>query len=93
MSKAQLVLRSRKFWATWIGVVLLAVLWWFAGVEPETVATLAAVLVGVYTGSVALEDGLQTLGRSLAELLGQRAESEQEPMFHALPYEDDETGQ
>lgn len=61
MSKVGQILRSRKFWATFLGVVLVVILWAFAQVDGYKVAEIAALLVAVYTGSVAFEDGLRGL--------------------------------
>lgn len=61
MEKARRVLGSRKFWATFLGVVLVCVLWATAQVDGYKVVEIAALLVAVYTGSVALEDGLRGL--------------------------------
>lgn len=56
-------LYSRKAWATVLGVVVVVVLA-LVGADTDTVTQAAAIIVAVYTGSVALEDGL----RALAEL-------------------------
>lgn len=71
MDKLQRVLGSRKFWATFLGVVLVCILWATAQVDGYQVAEVAALLVAVYTGSVALEDGLRGL---LDALLARREE-------------------
>lgn len=54
------VLQSRKFWATLIGLILMVVTA-IANKQPIDVNTLVngiVVLVGIYVGATALEDGL-----------------------------------
>lgn len=65
----QKFLASRKAWASLLGVMVLVALV-FIGADVDTVTKAAATVVAVYTGSVALEDGL----RSLAALLRDKVE-------------------
>lgn len=53
------VLKSRKFWASLIGLVsVLLVAFGLPELPDETLIEAITTIVGIYVGSVALEDGL-----------------------------------
>lgn len=53
------VLKSRKFWASLIGLVsVLLVASGYAELPDETLVDAIVTIVGIYVGSVAFEDGM-----------------------------------
>ena len=69
MSKFEQVLQSRKVWASVVAVGLLSVLCYFGAIQGETYAWGVTVAVSVFTGAVAIEDGLSALFVGLAKEL------------------------
>jgi hypothetical protein len=67
-SKLLGVLTSRKAWAAIIGIGLTLGIDYFQGVDPEWIVGAITLIVGVYTGSVALEDGLTGLATGLQDI-------------------------
>ena len=66
MGKWEQVLQSRKVWASVVAVGLLTVLFYFGAISGETYAWGVTIAVSVFTGAVALEDGLSALFMGLA---------------------------
>lgn len=54
------VLQSRKFWATLVGLILMIITAIVnkQPIDPNTIVNAIMILVSVYVGSVALEDGM-----------------------------------
>ena len=67
MGKWEQVLQSRKVWASVVAVGLLSLLWYFGAISGETYAWGVTVAVSVFTGAVAIEDGLSALFVGLAK--------------------------
>jgi len=62
-SKLLALLKSRKFWATLVGLVTVLGYGSYHGVPPEKIVDAIMVLIGAFTGSVALEDGLSNMNK------------------------------
>lgn len=60
-SKLRTLMRSRKFWTTVIASSITVYLYANGNITAETLADSAALIAGIYVGSVALEDGLSGL--------------------------------
>lgn len=70
-----MVLKSRKFWATLIGVASVVLLHFTgAGLPLEAVADVLKWLVGVFVAATAIEDGLK----------GGKVEKIAEALFHTM---------
>ena len=65
-SKFEQIVQSRKVWASAIALLLLSLLFYFGAIEGETYAWGVTIAVSVFTGAVALEDGLSALFVGLA---------------------------
>ena len=76
MSKFEQVLQSRKVWASGVAIGLLTVLYYFDAIPGETYAWGVTIAVSVFTGAVALEDGLSSLFVGLAMELSDRTGDE-----------------
>jgi hypothetical protein len=61
MSKWTQVFVSRKIWATIVAVALLGFLYANGDLDGEQLAQWVSVVIGILTGSIALEDGLSAL--------------------------------
>ena len=55
------LLRSRKFWATLAASAVTSYLYAGGELSADSFAASTALIVGIYVGSVALEDGLRGL--------------------------------
>ena len=66
MSKWEQVLQSRKVWASVVALGLLITLYLTGAITGETFAWGLTVVAGVFTGAVALEDGLSAVFVRLA---------------------------
>lgn len=66
-NKLVALLKSRKFWATLIGLITIMGYGNYHGVPPEKIVDAIMVLVGIFTGSVAVEDGLSNMNKPADE--------------------------
>lgn len=64
--KVAQVVESRKVWAGVIGVVSTLALWWLGEIDGAQALEAMTWVLGIFMGSVALEDGMAQLFRSLA---------------------------
>lgn len=64
--KVAQVVESRKVWAGAIGVVTTLTLWWVGEVDGTRAVEAMTWVLGIFIGSVALEDGMTRLFASLA---------------------------
>jgi hypothetical protein len=60
------VVQSRKGWAGVIGLVMTLGLWWLGEIDGARAVEALAWVLGIYIGSVALEDGMARLLSTLA---------------------------
>jgi hypothetical protein len=65
-SKGRQVLESRKAWAGLIGVGATAALWWMGEIDGARAVEAMGWVLGIFIGSVALEDGMARLFASLS---------------------------
>ena len=87
MGKWEKVLQSRKVWASVVAVGLLTVLFYSGAISGETYAWGVTIAVSVFTGAVAIEDGLSALFVGLATELVE--EDKGQEALHQI----DETGE
>ena len=59
--KFKVLMRSRKFWTTVIAATVSTYLYAAGELSAESFASTAALVAGIYVGSVAIEDGLRNL--------------------------------
>ncbi len=72
-SKLMQVLQSRKVWASAIALLIAVALYWADQITGAQLTWASAIIAGIFTGSVALEDGLSSLATgALAVLLEKR---------------------
>lgn len=57
-SKLMQVLQSRKVWASAIALLIAVALYWADQITGAQLTWASAIIAGIFTGSVALEDGL-----------------------------------
>jgi hypothetical protein len=65
-SKLKQVVESRKAWAGVIGMVTTLALWWMGEIDGARATEAMTWVLGIFIGSVALEDGMARLFGSLA---------------------------
>lgn len=70
-SKLQQVLASRKVWASVIAALIALSLYITGGIDGDAFIRAITVIAGIFTGSVALEDGLSALISGYAEERGE----------------------
>lgn len=73
-SKLAQVTQSRKVWAGALGLLVTGALWWAGEIESTRALEAMTWVVGIFIGSVALEDGMTRMFGSLAQ--GMREGSE-----------------
>jgi hypothetical protein len=73
-SKLAQVAQSRKVWAGVLGLLVTGALWWVGEIESARALEAMTWVVGIFIGSVALEDGMARMFSSLAQ--GMREGSE-----------------
>ena len=64
--KIEQVIASRKVWAGAIGLVATVVLWWLGEIDGARAVEAMTWVLGIFIGSVALEDGMTRLFGTLA---------------------------
>jgi hypothetical protein len=64
--KAMQVVQSRKVWAGVIGLVATLGLWWVGEIDAARAVEALTWVLGIFIGSVALEDGMTRLFSTLA---------------------------
>jgi hypothetical protein len=64
--KLQQVIESRKAWASVLGLVTTLALWWMGEIDGARAVEAMTWMLGIFIGSVALEDGIARLFASLA---------------------------
>jgi hypothetical protein len=65
-SKLKQVMESRKAWAGVLGLVTTLTLWWVGEIDGARAVEAMTWVLGIFIGSVALEDGMARLFASLA---------------------------
>lgn len=73
-SKLAQVLQSRKVWASAIALLIAAGLFWTDQITGDQMMWATAIIAGIFTGSVALEDGLSALATGALTLLVEERE-------------------
>jgi len=76
MGKARQTLQSRKVWATLVASLVAVGLFVAGEIDADMLVRAITVIAGVFTGSVALEDGLSALLSGLASRAQVRAEND-----------------
>lgn len=61
LPKWRQVLQSRKVWAGLLALVISGLLWWQGLIGAEQFSQAVVIVVGIFMGSVALEDGLSAV--------------------------------
>jgi hypothetical protein len=72
-AKVMQVMESRKVWAATIGLATTLVLWWLGEIDGARAIEAMTWVLGIFIGSVALEDGMTRLFSSLAQAVASQA--------------------
>lgn len=73
-SKLKQVLQSRKVWASMLAMLIAVALFWTDQITGDQMMWATAIIAGIFTGSVALEDGLSALAQGALALLMEERE-------------------